>query len=663
MFKEKTVSSNRVYLPLAFVISSLVLELANFLFFNFTYSDGSRMIIPTYFLFDIAIILMLAGVIFVVQKKVAMNIFFFFFIFLQVALNIVNTTLYGIFGDILSYDLLKLGAEATTAITADLISWWGVAINLSIFAVIILVVVLLQKHNKSTIKIKNFSVPVIVLAGFIACQSFGVTLFELQKNGLAEAQVQETEIESSDEYLWNNFQFKIDAYKKFGHFGFYAQSIMNLIFPYSELSESDYISFIDNGAREGNSSAPLYGDNLIVILCESLDWYAIDPQLTPNLWNIAHGQDSVVFTQFYARNRTNISEGITLLGNIPRNVTLSDALKAGYNFDWSLPKLFEASSEGESVKTTYVHENYESFYSRGFTHGNTGIGFDEVLTYEDYNGEYNFEWEKWIPDYEISSYFMDDILPTDVDRFLTYYATISTHGPYEKYNPNFEYYYEILDANWENLQTWMNENTDFIFPQTKEYQQMLYYYKAGAMDFDRMIGNLIQEMKQRNLYDNTSILFFADHNAYYSNLCYKMKGVEKSDFSNLYINNIPCMIWSPHLTQTVDEWENTSFCNTYDLLPTICDLYGLKANTNLFQGHSIFSEDIQDSIFVSNLSGIFNNKIFSMNISDIITDNASQEEIDKFKKNANNFYLKQEKIEWIYKYGINGNIKLTDESF
>ena len=107
----------------------------------------------------------------------------------------------------------------------------------------------------------------------------------------------------------------------------------------------------------------------------------------------------------------------------------------------------------------------------------------------------------------------------------------------------------------------------------------------------------------------------------------------------------------------------SDFCSTYDILPTICDLYGLDSNSNLFQGYSIFSENIKDTVFVSNLSGIFTKNCYSTNISDvIIADGATvtEEEINHFKEIANRFYQKQAKIEKIYRYGINSNMHYID---
>ena len=665
--KEKIISTNRIFLPIMFVGFSILMEVANYLYLGFKTQSGNLMILPTYFMFDFAIILMIAGVIFLCQNKVLQNTIFYFFVAMHVILNLINTTMYGIFGDILSYDLIFLGAEATTALSIDLIDWWGVVINLSFLVVVITGGVLLQKFNKKTMTIHTETLPALVIAIFILSQSFGASMFLIQESSLPTASAQEREIEQSDTYLWDNFQFKLDAYKKFGHFGFYTKTIVNVIENrITNHNYEDISSKIDEGYKKENSSAILYRDNLMVVLCESLDWYGIDPYLTPTLYSLAYGKDenALGFSNFYGRNRTNISEGITLLGSMPRNTLLYNAKSKGYTFDYTLPKLFKSTATNLVTKTQYVHENTDTFYSRNVTHGQDGIGFDEIYSWEDYTGDYDFSWKHWVEDYEFSQNKIDRMFPTDCDRFLTYYTTISTHGPFTKDQPNLEKYYSVIDANWDRLSLWMNdtEGGNYPLPAGDELAiKMFKRYKAGIIDFDRTIKMWIEELKERGLHEKTTILFFADHNSYYSNLCYRMKGVKKTDFSNTYINNIPLFIYSPHLAKENGNGINDVYCNTYDVLPTICDLYGMPTNDTLFQGYSIFSDNIKDSLFSSNLNGMFTKDIFSLNISDIYLPNGdvSKEEIERFKINANRFYQKQAILEKIYANGINGKNKIV----
>lgn len=661
--KEKEISTNNFILPFLFMVFAIIFEMANFLYLGFKTVDGSLMVLPSYFLFDLAIILMLAGLIYVVHNKIAMQIVYYFLLFVQCALNIANSTMYNIFGDILSFDLFYLGGEATSAITVDVIDWGGVFLNFAIFALIVTVTVLLVKKNKKTITIKNFSMPVIVLAFTILCWSMGLGLYETQQFTLSGTEAGQSEIESSDKYLWDNFQFKLDAFKKFGNYGFYTKSVLNLIFN-GDASEDDieyYQDFIDAGYHAENPDALLYGDNLIVILCESMDWFAIDPYNTPTLYSIATGNNSISFTGFHARNRTNNSEGIVLNGSMPRNISITEAFENGYNFDYALPKLFKATAASEDIVTTYVHQNTREFYNRDVTHID-GLGFDYMYMIEDYTGAQQQEgWGKWVTDFDFTSNLMDYILP-DTDRFMTFIATMSTHGPYTYRNPYYEEYYQTFDENLEEYSVWLKENTPFTMPENESDYQHFYYYKSAFIDLDRTVANLIAELKERGLSDNTSIVLFADHNAYYHDLSLKVKGIEKADFQDTFAYNIPFMIYSPALTHGEGQVVDT-FCNTYDILPTICDIYGLPYNSNLLYGFSVFSDEIENSFFASHLNGMFTEDIYSLNISDIyiVGDDVTDEDIKRFNENANRFFKRQEELEIIYGNGINGTIKLGSQ--
>ena len=659
--KEKEISTNNFILPLLFIVFAIIFEMVNFLYIGFKDVDGNLMVLPTYFLFDFAIILMLAGLIYVVHNKIIMQILYYFLLFVQCALNIANSTMYYIFGDILSFDLFYLGGEATSAITVDVIDWGGVFLNFGIFALIVAISVVLVKKNKKTITIKNFSMPCIVLSVAILCWSMGLGLYETQAITLADAQAGQSEIESSDKYLWDNFQFKLDAFEKFGHYGFYTKSVLNLIF-HDEVTENDieyYQNFIDEGYHEEDPTASLYGDNLIIILCESMDWFAIDPYNTPTLYSIATGNNSISFTGFHARNRTNNSEGIILNGSTPRNMSISAAYDNGYTFDYALPKLFKSTSHGEDVVAIYTHQNSGSFYNRNVTH-TLGLGFDEMYMNEAYTGEQSIgAWGEWMSDLDFTKNVIDDILPTN-QRFLTFFTSLASHGPYTYRNPYYEEYYQILDENYEKYMEWYQTETDYVMPTGKDFER-LYYYKAAFIDLDRTVANLIEELEKRGLSENTSILLFADHNAYYHDLSLKLKGIDKADFYDTYAYNIPLMLYSPKLTKESGGQIIDTFCNTYDVLPTICDLFGLPYNSNLIYGYSIFSEEIENSFFVSHLNGMFNEDIYSLNISDIyiVGEDVTDENIEKFKRNANRFYKRQAELEIIYENGINGTRKLV----
>lgn len=121
------------------------------------------------------------------------------------------------------------------------------------------------------------------LAIFVMFQSFGTMVFQLEKSMLATNQntcAVENQIEDNDGYLWENFQFKLEAFKKFGCYGFYTKILLDLVFGMESISsekQKNFVEEINSGIVNANFNAPLHDDNLVVVLCESLEWFVIDP--------------------------------------------------------------------------------------------------------------------------------------------------------------------------------------------------------------------------------------------------------------------------------------------------------------------------------------------------------------------------------------------------
>ena len=69
---------------------------------------------------------------------------------------------------------------------------------------------------------------------------------------------------------------------------------------------------------------------------------------------------------------------------------------------------------------------------------------------------------------------IDNMLP-ESDRFLTFFSSLSTHGPYTYDNPYFEEYYNLLASNFEEYSAWLNSNTDFIIPDNESDFELFFH--------------------------------------------------------------------------------------------------------------------------------------------------------------------------------------------
>ncbi len=652
MEKPNVFSSNKLILPLFFVFCSLLLDVVSFLYLGFYQT------IPTRFLFNIGGAFIFAGIIYIMPGKKSALTFFYIFIVLQVIINIVNANIYKVFGDLFSLDYFFLGAEGAAAIRWEFIDFISIVVNIGLLGLIIFGQIALFKWNKTKIELSGISTKAFALIFVILFELCGTSLFAGETAHVAT--IESEYIENNPGYLWDSFRFKVDAYKSFGYYGFYLKNIFDFFKFSNNVSAQERKSlekFVNDGKVE-QVATDFSNDNLITILCESHEWFAYDPILTPHVYDLFTMQDestlneydASVFTNFYGHNKTNVSESIVLSGNMPKLNNLSSLINTGeYKYAYTLPKLFKKLHEGETVKTTYFHSYKRSFYHRDPNYLN-GMGFDKYISMEDYNDQSDW-FGDWISDADFVSTFLEEFVPSDPNtKFLTSFATISTHGPYTQDNPRFKQYYETYDKEFERYSAWVTENAEtlgYSMPTDQHMLDELRRYKVGAMDFDNMLGKLFERLKETNHLNDTTVVLFADHNCYYDNLGLTMKGISKDDYANTEAHHIPLMIYSQKLkTGYYDD-----FCNTYDIFPTLCQLYGFEYNKNLVQGYNLFdSEEIKNSFFASHQGGMFDDNFFSQNISDAepLKQNLTATDLKHFKELAENYYSKQEKYEKIY---------------
>jgi len=643
---QKQVKISHLIKPIYFLIFAILLELVNFLWLDFrvTGHQEVRQALPTYFLLDFAFLMCFAGIIFLVPRKTA-NVFYYIILGLQLLVNIVNATLFKVFGDIFSFDMMKLGTEAAAAFKLEFVDFWSIVLNLGILAVIIVTQVLLDRLIKKEVTLKTINKKALLIIGFFCCYVVATSSFFIQINNFYHTDTA-VAVSESDDYLWDNMHFKFEAYKKFGTWGFYVKSISNLIYKsdnYDKNMEDDFLNLLEINQENVDVSAPLYGDNLIVIMLESFEWFAIDPFNTPTLWEI-RTETGVSMENFYGKNKTNISEGISILGNMPKDVSVDYlARKNTLNSRYSLPNLFRE----DGYSSNYFHSYKKTFYNRDVK--NAKMGFENIYGIEDASvNDKSTKFNVWNLEEEFIASMIEKLAPTD-KQFMSFYTTVGTHGTYDTSNYRLQKHYDEYDANLEDYKKWLEEETTYCFPEEKDTQKFFRQYKCAAMDTDRMVKFLMDYLEEKNLINNTTIVLYADHNCYYQDLCFDIKGTNKADYTDIYNYNIPFMIYSNKLKpRTI-----TTFCNTYDIYPTICELFGMPYNKAITQGYNVFSEDIENSVMVSYLSGAFNNKFYTLNIVDMyVAPTATQRELLKFKRNACMFYEKQQKIELMYKYGL-----------
>lgn len=639
-----------------FIVASILLEVANFVRLGLGF-------LPTCFGIEFAILLMIAGFIFLVPteplKITVMSIFFG----VQLLMNIANASLYKVMYELVTVDMIfTLGFE-----TVDAFDFAHLDMTAIICALIVLVIyiamIIIGRKVMPKYKIRKTRTAIVSLLILIFCvEILGFSSLKMFEVGYFAGAEQNVYVDNNKFLYENTTSAKFASLKKYGFWSFYIHNASNFFNYNSTLSDEEYSNlneYITNSSNfkysysdynNVNVSGALSGDNLIVIMLESVEWFAIDPYNTPRLYEFIEDY-CVKFTNFYGRNKTNISEQVSMLGNYVSDsslVTINN--NVGLNVPNSLPNLFKADGY-ESVN--FFHDYDGKVYSRNIV--NKAIGFDNVYAEEqcpiDNKSQYLGD---FLDDGDFVEAYKELFMPRD-KSFFSYYTTVTTHGPYDKTNERYTEYYNLFESNYSNYCKYVQDNNlGYATPNvgSNEYQ-ILKEYKARAMAVDNAINVILNYLKTTRdgnnlpLYDNTTILMFADHNAYYSELGYKVKNIDKYE-NNKEIYNIPFTIFN----KSLQAGEVDTFCNTFDIYPTICDLYGLEFNNGLTQGYSVFSEQIEGSLMVSMMAGIFDDDYFTVTLDDYTAQNNSLDTNAKlagFKQKINNFYEKQQYIEAYYR--------------
>lgn len=400
-----------------------------------------------------------------------------------------------------------------------------------------------------------------------------------------------------------------------------------------------YESVMEKTPKFGVSS----DNNVIVMLVETFEWFSfIKSDEYPNGLDLTEEQleylfpnltrfynESVVMTNFHSREKTDISETLSILGSYPTDAYVD------YDFEYNtlpqtVPNLMRSLAD-ENIQTRSFHNGFKSFYNREKTHKIFGFesltdsydmydmadkmiaeGKIKETTMHDYlsKGERNL-------DSEMIETCKDVMFPTD-KRFYTYITTITMHG----------IYYER-----DNLKEHMEKLKSVYTPKGTEEEAILMNYVSAVMEFDKALGIMMEDLENKGLLDNTTIVMFGDHNCYYQQLSNYVKDIEDYDTKNYYTDlyKVPLMIYDKNLEhQKIDKFTCTS-----DMVPTILDLLGIRTYENMYYGNSVFSS--RESVLYSRAYGIFvGDGIVCRSLNNLmyISDKVSKEYQEQFRSEA-----------------------------
>ena len=255
-------------------------------------------------------------------------------------------------------------------------------------------------------------------------------------------------------------------------------------------------------------------NNLVYILVESFEWYVFLKNCTPEQSAILYPNinkflsESIYANNFYAREKTDTSELLAILGSNPtEKFTNYDFPNNSY--PWSLPNMFRqniTSNGNEVVQIKSFHQNDGNFYNRNTLH--ESLGFDELVDISDMveHGVVNTWNDKSIHERNLDSetvrIMQNEMFPQteDNEQYMTFWLTFGMHGFYQERDLfKKQGYYNKLDEVGA-YPAGISKKADYLRT-----------YAAAVMDFDKALGIIFDKLEANGDLNNTTIVLFSDH--------------------------------------------------------------------------------------------------------------------------------------------------------
>ncbi len=301
------------------------------------------------------------------------------------------------------------------------------------------------------------------------------------------------------------------------------------------------------------------GYNLILITAESFSPWAVSEKYTPTLYKLVN--EGFVFDNYYvpAFNNTTMGEYMVCTGLLPNGLgeicfecTINNGNK---NMGMCMGKILGA----EGYSTFAYHNHSYSYYNRDETHPNMGY------TYKGYGNGLDVKKTWPESDLEMMEKSIGDYI--DDEQFHAYYMTVSGHMNYDFLG---------------NSMAGKNKEAVADMDDTESMKA----YVACNIELDKALEYLISELEARGIADKTVIAMACDHYPYAleEELTAKI-GEENAEWYGLYESNL--VLWSGSIKEPVHV---DKVCSSIDIIPTLCNLFGVEYDSRLYSGKDILSD-------------------------------------------------------------------------
>ena len=530
-------------------------------------------------LFTLSWIFFVLGASIFYKKKIGKTIYIIFFI-LSFAIYTVNNIYYSMTGTFFDFSMVLLAGEGSEYFLDAIkdCNIWVYILMVPIIGSFILGLKFYPSRNKTNLKnvIKVFFA--FLILHFIIPFLLGTL---------------------NEELTWSTWRNPRNIYMSFNDnnksmmvSGVYEYTVRNFYITFikaKKTTNEEDLTFLEEEynkeeTKETNKYTGKYKDNnLIIVQLEGIDNWLITEEDTPTLYKMMN--NGINFTNHYSYynggGSTFNSEFAVNTGFItPLSYTQNAYTFNKNTFPYSLAHLFK--NEGYTVNA--FHMNTSEYYSRGVNYKNWGYdnyyGLVDLGTYKD---------DSYVLDRELilNETFKEKMFENE--KFVNYIITYTNHMPFTTEKGNCRKLLKLDYLSENNLEELPK---DYVYPEMTEESCA----RRQAKETDYMMELLLNELTERNLLDNTTIVVFTDHYLYTLSDQTILDKYKETD--NNLINHTPFFIWHNNKDKKTIK-EVTSQLN---VLPTVLNLYGIDYNSNYYIGTDALDNNYHGSVFFSDYS-------------------------------------------------------------
>lgn len=428
-----------------------------------------------------------------------------------------------------------------------------------------------------------------------------------------------------------------------------VQPKINSMFGYDKANKEFREYFSNSDEIKTNEYSKIFeGKNVLVIHAESVMTNALHQsfngeEATPTLNKIAN--EGMYFSNFYSQVSVGTSSDSELTYNTSLMPTKSGTAFVSYSDRKyiSTPNLLKE----KGYYTFSMHANNADFWNRRAMHKT--LGYERFYSKTDYKVTKEKSIGLGLSDKEFFNQSINKLKKIDKEHEKWYGLMImlTNHTPFSETDKYGEFPVDMKE-------TVTNEDgsTEEIIYPYMEGTKLGNYFKSIHYA-DSALGELIANLEEEGLLDNTVLIIYGDHDARLSRKDYnRLYNYDKETDSILDENDpdykeydtyqyeigrrVPFIIWTNDMKDTKLNQEITDVMGMYDVMPTIGNMFGFYNKYAL--GNDIFNIKDKNIVVFPNGNWVTNRLYYNSQKAAYLPlseDPISEEEISKNTEYAN----------------------------